>query len=117
MVYTSSTQALAVLENLVHINPPVIFKYVAVPFQFEDALLEIFPITNLPSDWKEEPPPLSTQAIGDLWVREQRSCVLALPSAIVPRELNYMINPAHQDFGQISIGRSEPFTFDPRLLT
>ena len=116
VVYTSSSLALAALENLVHLNPTVIFEYVAFPFQFDEALLETFSSANLPSDWKEQPPPPSTKSIGDLWVRERRSCVLQLPSVIVPTDPNYLLNPAHPDFPQISIGKPEPFTFDPRLV-
>jgi RES domain-containing protein len=50
-------------------------------------------------------------------VREARSAVLALPSVIIPGESNYLLNPAHPDFRKISIGKPEPFAFDPRLLS
>jgi RES domain-containing protein len=50
-------------------------------------------------------------------VRENRSAVLAVPSVIIPEEFNYLLNPAHPDFKKISIGKPEPFAFDPRLLT
>jgi len=38
-VYTSATLSLAALETLVHLNPPVAFKYVAVPVDFDEALV------------------------------------------------------------------------------
>jgi RES domain-containing protein len=117
VVYTSCTQSLAVLENLVHLNPPVRFKDVAIRIKFHDAIVEIVPAKTLPADWQTEPPPPSTQAIGDAWVRAARSAVLALPSVIVSGEANYLLNPAHPDFKKISIGKPEPFAFDPRLLT
>jgi RES domain-containing protein len=116
VVYVSSTKSLAALENLVHLNPPVVFHYVAIPLQFEDALIERFPLGSLPADWRVEPPPPSTRAIGDVWMREGRSAVLALPSVIIPGELNFLLNPAHPGFKRISIGRPERFVFDPRLL-
>ena len=117
VVYTSCTKALAALESLVHLNPPVHFKYVAVRIKFDDALVEIFPTKSLPADWQTEPPPPSTKAIGDAWVRLARSAVLALPSVIMSGEPNYLLNPAHPDFKRISIGKPELFAFDPRLLT
>jgi RES domain-containing protein len=117
VVYTSCTKALAALESLVHLNPPVLFKYVAFRIKFDDALVEIFPAKALPADWQTEPPPPTTKAIGDVWVRESRSAVLALPSVIVSGEPNYLLNPAHPDFKKISISKPEPFAFDPRLLT
>ncbi|MCB1228081.1 MAG: RES family NAD+ phosphorylase [Verrucomicrobiales bacterium] len=114
VVYTSGSKALAALESLVHLNPPVIFKYVAIPIEFDDTLVE--KVTELPADWTEEPPPPATKDIGDLWVKEARSAVLELPSVIIPGEPNYLLNPAHPDFKKITIGMPEPFSFDPRLL-
>ena len=73
VVYTSCTKALAALESLVHLNPPVLFKYVAFRIKFDAALVEIFPAKALPAGWQTEPPPPSTKAIGDAWVRESRS--------------------------------------------
>ena len=116
VIYASGTKALATLESLVHLNPPVAFKYAAISLEFDEALVEVVGISSLPSDWTGEPPPPSTKAIGDQWVRERRSAVLELPSVIVPSESNYLLNPAHPDFKHISIGKSEPFVFDPRLL-
>ena len=117
VVYASGTKSLAALEILVHLNPPVPFQYVAFRLQFDAALVENIPLNRLPADWRVEPPPPSTKAIGDAWVREVRSAVLALPSVIVPGELNYLLNPVHPAFKKISIGKPERFAFDPRLLT
>ena len=115
-VYTSATLSLAALETLVHLNPPVAFKYVAIPIDFDEALVETVAAKHLPADWNEEPPPPSTAEIGDRWVKESRSAVLELPSVIIPAELNYLLNPAHSDFKRIRIGKPMPFSFDPRLI-
>jgi len=114
VVYASSTQALAVLESLVHLNPPVPFKYVAFRIEFDDALVAT--PGALPEDWTLEPPGPASKSIGDAWVRTSQSAVLAVPSAIIPMESNYLLNPAHPDFKKISIGPLLPFAFDPRLL-
>ena len=114
VVYTSGSQALAVLESLVHLNPPVAFRYVAIPIEFDDGLVTL--PTALPANWTEAPPPPSAQEIGDLWVREGRSAVLEIPSVIIPTEPNYLLNPAHPDFQRLRIGRPIPFAFDPRLI-
>jgi RES domain-containing protein len=115
-VYTSATLSLAALETLVHLNPPVAFKYVAIPIEFDEALVETFATSDLPDDWNEEPPPPSTAEIGDRWVKESRSAVLELPSVIIPAEPNYLLNPAHSDFKRIRIGKPTSFSFDPRLI-
>jgi RES domain-containing protein len=60
---------------------------------------------------------------GDLSVRaepqlrEARTAVLTVPSAVIPRERNVILNPAHADFRRIVIQTPEPFSFDPRLWT
>jgi RES domain-containing protein len=71
---------------------------------------------ELPDDRDAKPVPVSTQRIGARWLQEQRSAVLAVPSAIIPAERNYLINPIPPDFGKIRIGKPEAFAFDPRFL-
>lgn len=116
VVYTSGTKSLAALESLVHLNPPVPFKYIAIRVQFAETLIGKVPLKSLPADWRAEPPPPSSKAVGDAWARQGRSAVLELPSVIISGEANYLLNPAHPDFKKISIGKPEPFSFDPRLL-
>jgi RES domain-containing protein len=70
---------------------------------------------KLPGGWKRWPFPKITTAVGDNWVRSGRSAVLKLPSAMVPEESNYILNPAHRDFRKISIGKPRVFKADPRL--
>jgi len=114
VVYTSGTKSLAALETLVHLNPPVLFRYVAFHIEFDEALVET--LDTLPPDWQAEPAGPSTKVLGDGWVREARSAVLGVPSIIISGEPNYLLNPAHSDFKKIAIGSLEAFAFDPRLL-
>jgi RES domain-containing protein len=116
MIYTSATLSLAALESLVHLSPPVLFKYVAIPVEFDESLIETLPASALPADWTEEPPSPSTKSIGDRWVKEARSAVLEVPSVIINAEPNYLLNLEHRDFKKVSIGKPVPFAFDPRLL-
>lgn len=116
VVYTSATKSLAALENLVHLNPPMPFKYVAIRIEFAEKLVEEFSLDSLPPDWQAEPPGPSSKRIGDVWVHEARSAILKLPSVIISGEPNYLLNPAHRDFHKISIDAPERFAFDLRLL-
>jgi len=116
VVYTSGSLSLAALETLVHLNPPVPFRYVAFHIQFDAALVETVSLADLPGEWMEEPPPPSTKTIGDHWVKQARSAVLELPSVIIQTESNFLLNPAHPDFKKIKIGKPAPFAWDPRLL-
>jgi RES domain-containing protein len=50
-------------------------------------------------------------------IRERRAPpVQAVPSVIVPREMNYLLSPEHPQFEELTWGEPEPFQFDPRLI-
>ena len=117
VVYGSQHKSLAALELLVHRDPRRPNLFTAFLFQFPESLVETVPLRGLPEDWRQEPPPPSTQQIGDAWMWESRTAVLAVPSIIIPEELNYVLNPAHPDFKKIAIGKPQDFTLDARLLT
>ena len=114
-VYASGTLSLAALELFVHLGLPEI----KIPFASiratipDDVAVEA--VNDLPNDWREEPAPDSTKEIGTDWFRERRSAVLRVPSAVVPSEFNYVLNPEHPDFGKITIEAPERFYFDPRM--
>ncbi len=116
MVYTSASASLAALETLVHLNPAMRFSYQLFILEFEENLLETIPPADLPPDWREQPPPPSTQMLGDAWIKTARSAVLQVPSVIIPGESNYLLNPTHPDFQSIRIGKPEAFFFDQRLM-
>lgn len=115
IVYCSSSISLAALETLVHINPQIPLKYVVYEIQFDRALVEDLPRSKFHSGWNAEPPGPVSMSIGDAWVREARSAVLAVPS-VLTGEVNYLLNPKHKDFKRIKIGKPESFMFDQRLL-
>lgn len=117
MVYASQHQSLAVLEVRVHIDATRKLKtYKCFAFHFDDRLMETFRVNLLPKNWREEPPSLSLQQLGDEWIRTGKSAILAVPSVIIPNELNYLINPHHPDFTKIKIESPTDFAFDQRLF-
>jgi RES domain-containing protein len=112
LVYTSESLSLATLEILTGgISIPLLSKYVTIPVDFEASLLESIGAANLPKEWRNYPPSIKTQKIGDNWVRESKSVVLKVPSVVIREEFNYLINPFHPDFKKISIGKPEVFSF------
>lgn len=123
VVYVSEHQSTAALEIFVHIAPFVLKeKYKAFRLEWPDRITEYFPEKRmgrhggLPSNWRIFPPSAETMEIGDRWVRERRSAVLALPSAISPADTNFLLNPEHLDFRRIRIHPPIAYEFDPRLL-
>lgn len=115
VVYTSATLSLALAETLVHVPGGILPAYTAIPIEFDQSLIRVVELNELPSDWASHPPPASTQAIGDTWVASSIAAILKVPSVVVPVEFNYVINPGHGDFPQIRIGTPMPFPFDQRL--
>jgi len=71
--------------------------------------------TDLPKNWRSHPPPERLADLGTEWLRSGRPPVLLVPSAVVPQERNYLLNPAHRDFRAVRVGAPEPFSFDPRM--
>jgi len=117
VIYASEHQSTAALEVFVHNKPfSPNQKYKAFHLEWPDSLTELFPTKKLPPKWRVYPPPAETREIGDQWVREQRSAVLALPSVISPADTNFLLNPEHADFKRIRIASPIDFEFDPRLV-
>jgi RES domain-containing protein len=77
--------------------------------------MDAIEMTTLPSEWETEDPPLTTRQPGMDWFNRRTSLLLKVPSAIIPTEFNYVINPRHPDFNRLLIGQPIPFRFDPRL--
>jgi len=117
VVYTASSLSLAALEMLIHLpTPEVLQRYVTIPITFDDSLCIRLDPNSLPRNWRNNPALFSTRDIGTDWVNCSASVVLVVPSAVVPDEWNFLVNPKHPDFGKVSIGTPQPFKYDPRLL-
>jgi RES domain-containing protein len=120
MVYLAGSPALALLEKLVHVNRPeelTGFDWKVVSVTAEERHVQPLSEEDLPSNWDAWPWPASTQRIGSRWFEEQKSVVLAVPSAVVPHQRNYLLNPTHPQLESLEIGEPEPFPIDRRLIT
>lgn len=117
VIYTAGSVSLATLEMLVHLEASQLLNaYVCFPLTFDIGLCRRLDIANLSPDWRAYPASTSTRDLGTAWVQGTQSAILAVPSALVPTETNYLVNPAHSDFSSLSIGKPEGFRFDPRLI-
>jgi RES domain-containing protein len=116
VVYTAEHASLAVLEILVHIPSSALLPfYRLIPVDFEPQLAETLGPEDLPRTWRQSPPPLRLQHLGDAWLAEKRSAVLKVPSAVLPVEWNFLLNPLHPDFGALRIGEPLQYLLDQRL--
>lgn len=120
MVYTTGSISLACLEYLVHNFHVLATKSICL------TKIRVNPSTlpssmeqgSLPFDWQEKSyMPQSTQALGEQFLKENASYVLKVPSAIVPSEFNYLLNPSHPDHEMTFIEEYvDSFVIDERLL-
>ena len=117
-VYASSRLSLAALELLVHTDVPLVPPdLVAFEIEIPDTLeVESVALADLPKDWRQ-PGHLACRSIGDTWLAEERTAVLRVPSAVVPEEMNYVINPRHRAAKAIHVVARRKFAFDSRLLS
>lgn len=117
VVYTAGSTSLAILEMLVHLRAQDLMRrYVIFAVSFDQTLMTTVNPATLPKAWRRSPPPATVQQVGDTWVAGASSAVLRLPSAVVPSEWNYLLNPAHRDFAKFTIGPKQQIKFDPRLI-
>ena len=117
VVYTSTSLSLASLELFVHLEPNSMPDdlYAVVAYVPDEVGREELTIKNLPANWRDYPAPACLQDIGSQWIRETRSLLLTVPSAVNPEEKNVLINPGHRDFRAVTDIVSKPFHFDPRM--
>jgi RES domain-containing protein len=116
-VFTSATLSLAALERFVHTDSDLEpMDLLATPVEIRDDIaIDAVEIETLPGDWRTFPAPPALAEIGARWFRASSTPVLSVPSVVIPHERNFVLNPTHREFAQIVIGRSEPFSFDPRM--
>jgi RES domain-containing protein len=119
VVYASQHLATATLEKFIHLPKPIpdAMTFVQFEIDFHGVKIERPARSKLPPHWRDEPVPAGPQLFGLDWLRSGRTAVLAVPSAIIPSEENYVLNPAHPDFAKLVISPPRPFEYDPRLAT
>lgn len=116
VVYLSASQSLAVLELLVHLETTRILEhYLLYPVRFTEVCVETLEARRWPTSWRASPPRHETQQIGDEWVRTRRTPLLAVPSAVVSGEWNYLFNPAHRQAFRVRVGAPQRLQLDARL--
>ena len=116
MIYTAQSQALAMVEMLVQ-DEPLRARYVFIPADIPESLtIERIGLKQLPKNWRSAQQIEWLREYGSKWALSKRTVVLAVLSAVVPTEINYLMNPLHPSFSQIKIGKMLSFITDPRLL-
>ena len=72
-------------------------------------------VRELPQGWRDDI--ALTRRLGDAWLARRRTALLEVPSVIVPRASNYLLNPAHPDAARCGVRETVDYPLDPRLLS
>lgn len=117
MAYGSEALSLAALEILVHADPSELpDDMMATAAEIKPKQVTTLSSNDLTENWREiDPSPHELIQIGRNWLESTESLALAVPSVVIPEELNYLINPDHPDFSKLVIHQPKRFEFDPRL--
>jgi len=121
VVYTGGSLALSCLEKLAHTSGTSLYagNFSVTIYQIPEKLrikeITLSQLQKQNAEWYKVLNYPITQAIGDNWLQQREAPVLKVPSAIIDLEYNYLLNPAHPDFGKIKISEVRSFSFDHRL--
>lgn len=114
-LYMSEFISLSILEILVRaskFNSPD--TYTLLSIQIPETTIVDIELKKLKSGWQNHTE--YTRAIGYDFLKTNQTLTLKVPSAIVPQEHNFLINPLHKDFKKVKIIGSELLELDKRLL-
>jgi RES domain-containing protein len=110
--YTSESLALASLEVFVH------SQSTSIPLACVSAIvpddLPILAVTDLPANWQDVSAYPTLQKIGIDWLKAMEYPIMKVPSAVIPVEYNYLINPDHPAL-ELQPEQILKFQFDRRM--
>ena len=117
VVYLAESPAGALLEVLVHFSLedediPRPYTLLQVSAPEANAVRFLDPQTE--ADWRVDEE--VTRRIGDAWIASLETPLARVPSAIMPRTWNYLLNPEHPDAKQVQIVEVITERFDNRLF-
>ena len=110
-IYTAESRILAVLELVIR-QPidKICSDYRLLPLDIPDNVVE----PKVPQKWKQDES--ITRKIGDNLLRNPDNLVIKIPSALLAKSFNYIINPRCPQLSQVKMLEPEPILLDNRLL-
>lgn len=115
-IYTSQHRSLCVLEYAAHLGtddllPGLCFTEYDLPNDSWKVIAE----KDLPADWAAVPAAASTKLLGTALLQDKNILAFRVPSALLPAEYNFVLNPAATVFKKIKLIGTQPFTLDKRI--
>jgi len=117
VLYTGSTIALCAREYWVHLPETVTLKqnaFAVATIDIPTSSVYVLIDNELPEQRTNDSSQL--HAITDEWLRQNEHVAMRVPSAIIQHEYNYLINPSHSLFSEITLKSVNPFSFDKRAF-
>ena len=113
VVYCADHPSTALLETLVHATRhtvPGTFQLHCIEVGDDIDALE----SSLRQAWRDDL--AYTQQKGLAFLKDGKYALMKVPSIVMPKANNYILNPAHAASSRITIAESWRFPFDSRLL-
>jgi len=117
VLYTSENRALAALEVLVHVNRDTVpddLKIISLGIP--DSEIQVYDERKFKAILIDENAENILKNEGKTWLESNRSLALKIPSVLIRREQNILINPLHPAFPKIKKLTTEDFYFDERFF-
>jgi len=115
-IYCAATRALSLLEYSAHVTLDTIPRSLSfTSFEVPDDLVHVIKTTRLPANWDLWPHPKEARDFGTDLLLENKHAVIQFPSAIIPEESIYLINPQHNRMKSIKIIGLRDYAYDLRL--
>lgn len=114
-LYTSEFISLAILEILVRASKITSPKsYMLITIDIPDEQIYQLQLKKLKKEWQSDLK--YTQEIGEDFLTQTQVLCLKAPSAIVPQENNFLLNPEHTDYKKVKIITTELLELDHRFF-
>ncbi|MFL5740868.1 MAG: RES family NAD+ phosphorylase [Flavisolibacter sp.] len=115
-IYASESRALALLEYTVNVGIDEIPRALSmITLEIPDKKIYSAAISEIPGNWRDSPAPASTRDFGTELLKSH--LIIQLPSAVLPEENNFLINPLHKDIQWVKIISKTDFVYDLRIKT
>jgi RES domain-containing protein len=115
VVYTSGVISLSLLELLIYQSSyeEIVINHL-MRIKVPENVYQSLSTSSLKAGWQHDIE--YCRFIGNEFLQNKNALMLKVPSAIIPEEHNFLINPLHPDFEKCSLVSSGLFEFDTRLF-
>ena len=118
MLYFSEHLSLCVLELLTKVDYEFLSEdYAFIEVEISEKLIAtISDLDVISEEWRLDPPVSATLDFGSQWLANNENLAMFVPSAVLSRERNILVNPKHLSISKLKILDEGPLELDPRMM-